>query len=892
MSTEKLTAQLIVEIDPKSMSQSEKELERLASPEAIKMSIDLNSLRRQLDVLKRALKEAMEVWDIWLANKIWGEIEITKKKITLLNRELTNFTRTWNKDVSVLWQYFQKLWVDIDNWAGKILTALWGSLAQSAANGLNKIGLWATDLWKRLQEAWVSAEATWMTLGKMFWSWLILAGIAAVWVALYKLWTSAIILWDKLEQASLSFGVMLWWADKAAALLKDLTEFAKKTPFELAWIRDSAKQLLAFGIWADSIVWTLKILGDTAAATWTPLSQIAYAYWQVRTAWQLYGSELRQFTQAWVPLLAELAKMYWVTEAKAKKMVEDWKVWFNDVQQAFVNMTSKWGKFFNMMEVQSTTLTGKVSNLKDTFNSFLEEIGTALLPAAKMFVDITAWLFQRFRDSFKWMQIITTILTAYVIDRFYAVKSSLYSAATFLQQFWVIWYWIFAQLWDNAFVMVKNVWIAFDNLPAYIQWGLQKSLDVLNVFFQSAEQAFIDLWTLFGKEWKLAKWLDVKLDFAWPIKEYESFGSAQLESAVAQVQALNLQKEAYKDNMTEMQDINKVALKEYLTDATSQEDAAKGLNYNLAKIAEDWNADDEKAKKKWADIAKKAEAERKKIMEEAVRNQKKVFQNMKDRREEEIKSIKDYIKKLNDALKDIQDIEKDIQWVNQDAYWKTQDAAWSQYRQLLESKKSLTWDPEKVAELEAIVAQIKELESSWLMDTQTTMKEQSRAWLDKPWQDRFDFQAKLWEIAMEKANKEAELQKKKQEIEANVWMKKEQIKSELLLQEERKVKNEKALKKYEEIINLIEKGITDNTQKEIDKRMSLYAQEEQRLLRLIELRMQAWYAVGAIAPPPVSNTTNNNANVTVNANVANSVDINTLANTLARKIQLSSKWVS
>jgi hypothetical protein len=71
--------------------------------------------------------------------------------------------------------------------------------------------------------------------------------------------------------------------------------------------------------------------------------------------------------------------------------------------------------------------------------------------------------------------------------------------------------------------------------------------------------------------------------------------------------------------------------------------------------------------------------------------------------------------------------------------------------------------------------------------------------------------------------------------------------------------------------------------------MSLYAMEEQRLLRLIELRMQAGYAVGAIAPAPVANTTNNNANVTVNANVANSVDMNALANTLARKIQLSSK---
>lgn len=68
-------------------------------------------------------------------------------------------------------------------------------------------------------------------------------------------------------------------------------------------------------------------------------------------------------------------------------MITDNLVGFNDVQQAFVNMTSEGGKFFNLMDRQSLTLTGKISNLKDSFNQLLEEGGGGLVPFAKTFID-------------------------------------------------------------------------------------------------------------------------------------------------------------------------------------------------------------------------------------------------------------------------------------------------------------------------------------------------------------------------------------------------------------------------------------------------------------------------------------------------------------------------
>lgn len=905
MAKEQLEAEVVVSIDQSSLKQSEQEMKRLQSPEAIKMAIDLWALRRQLDVLKWALREAVKAWDIDLANKLWWQVEILKKQITGLNREMTNFVRTGDKEVSVLWKMFQQVGVDINSGFWKVLSAITWSFAQWASNALNKVWLWATQLWQRLQQVGVDAEKSWSTLWNLLWKWALIAWIAAVWTAVYELWKQALFLWDKYEQASLSFKVMLWSWEQAKQLLADLSLFASKTPFEIQWIRDSAKQLLAFGISGNSIIWTLKILWDAAAATGTPLEQIAYAYGQVRTANQLYGTELRQFVNAGIPILWELAKMYGVTEQAAKKMVEDGKISFNDVQEAFRRMSSEWWKFADMMWVQAETLTWKWSNLKDRFTMFLEEMWTAMLPAAKMVVDGLSWLFDQFSNSFKWMQMITTIVTAFIIDRWYYLADVFNGVVVFLKKFKIIWTAAFQQLWDNVDIMIQNVWIAFDNLPAYIEWGLNKALESINGFVNKAWEMLNNVSEFFWKKWWLVWKVDFKLDFAWPVKQYKELSTAISDAWVDQALALDVQRTQYQQHTAEMQDLNKQALKDYLTDATSQVNASKWLNYNLEKVAWDWAKQDEKSKKKAADAAKKAEKEKQKIYEDSIKFQKKVFDNAIKLREDDLKATEEYIAKIKTALKDIKDVEKEISKVWTDSQKQTLDASWERYRTLLDQQKDAQKELEAATReywaglvqpeqkrLDSIIAQIKELENSGLLDQNTKAKEQQRASLSETDQARFDFQDKLWQIAIDKANKQAELQAKKTEIEEKLWLSKYQAEQELIVQEKRKNANEIALTKYKDIIALIDKWITDNTQKEIDKRMSLYAQEEQRLLRLIELRMQAGYAVGAISQAPVTNTTNNNANVTVNANVANSVDIDNLAKTLARRVTLWEKGIN
>lgn len=177
------------------------------------------------------------------------------------------------------------------------------------------------------------------------------------------------------EQSRIAFETMLGSADKAKKMLKDVSDFAAKTPFELPEVVTGAKQLLAYNIEADKIIPTFKALGNIAAGVGKDkLPQLILAFGQVKAATKLTGQELRQFTEAGVPMLATLATQMGKTEGEIKKMVEEGKVGFADVEKALFGMSEQGGKFANLMEKQSLTLGGVLSNLSDNFGRIGREI--------------------------------------------------------------------------------------------------------------------------------------------------------------------------------------------------------------------------------------------------------------------------------------------------------------------------------------------------------------------------------------------------------------------------------------------------------------------------------------------------------------------------------------
>jgi tape measure domain-containing protein len=177
-----------------------------------------------------------------------------------------------------------------------------------------------------------------------------------------------------LEQTSVAFKTMLGDAGKAEALLGDLADFAKTTPFELTGIQQSAKQLLAYGFQSEEIIGTLGQLGDVSAGLGVPIQQLGLALGQVKAKTRLAGGEMLQFVNAGVPMRELLSEQLGVAVSEVDDLMSKGLITYDDVAAAFKTMTSEGGRFFNLMDEQSATAGGIISNLKDEFTLFALEV--------------------------------------------------------------------------------------------------------------------------------------------------------------------------------------------------------------------------------------------------------------------------------------------------------------------------------------------------------------------------------------------------------------------------------------------------------------------------------------------------------------------------------------
>ena len=218
-----------------------------------------------------------------------------------------------------------------------------------------------------------------------------LAGATAVigfGVALAKVGVSSLKVAADFEQTQVAFTTMLGSAEAAQELLKELADFGKRTPFTLTDVEKNAKLLLAMGIEVDKLLPTLKSLGDVSAGLSVPLERIALNFGQVKTQGKLTGRELRDFNIAGVPLIQEIAKNLGLTEQAIKEMVSAGEIGFDIVEEAFRTMSSEGGKFEDLMTKQAETVSGKFSNLQDTFELMQREIGAALIPIVAELADV------------------------------------------------------------------------------------------------------------------------------------------------------------------------------------------------------------------------------------------------------------------------------------------------------------------------------------------------------------------------------------------------------------------------------------------------------------------------------------------------------------------------
>jgi tape measure domain-containing protein len=179
------------------------------------------------------------------------------------------------------------------------------------------------------------------------------------------------------QQLEVAFKTMLGSEDKANALMQQLVKTAATTPFDLQGVANGAKQLLAYGENVENINEDLIRLGNIAAGLSQPLGDIVYLYGTTMTQGRLYTQDLNQFTGRGIPMIRELAKQFGVAENEVKSLVEAGKVGFPEVQKVIMSLTNEGGMFYNLMQEQSKTITGQISNIEDAISTMFNEIGKA-----------------------------------------------------------------------------------------------------------------------------------------------------------------------------------------------------------------------------------------------------------------------------------------------------------------------------------------------------------------------------------------------------------------------------------------------------------------------------------------------------------------------------------
>jgi hypothetical protein len=181
------------------------------------------------------------------------------------------------------------------------------------------------------------------------------------------------------ESLEMSFGTMLRSMENGKTLMKDLQNYNLATSFQFEEVAGAGKSLLAFGFAQKEIIPQMKMIGDISAGVGINIGELADLYGKARVQGRLFGEDINQIQGRGIPIIEELKKQFKGANVNIKQMTADGKIGFENLEKAFVSLTSEGGMFFNMTANQSTTLGGLYSNLQDSVTQNLRTIGDSIV---------------------------------------------------------------------------------------------------------------------------------------------------------------------------------------------------------------------------------------------------------------------------------------------------------------------------------------------------------------------------------------------------------------------------------------------------------------------------------------------------------------------------------
>jgi len=206
--------------------------------------------------------------------------------------------------------------------------------------------------------------------------------IAGVGVALGALGLASVKAAGQMEQTRIAFTTLLKDGEKAKSFLSELEKFAASTPFELPGVLDASKRLLAFGFSAEQVIPILTAVGDSAAALGIGeegIQRLTLAIGQMQAKGKVSAEEIKQLAEAGVPAWEMLANKIGTDIPTAMDKASKGQISAAEGIQAIISgMNSRFG---GMMEQQSQTINGIMSNIQDSVTQSMVVIGDKIIEA-------------------------------------------------------------------------------------------------------------------------------------------------------------------------------------------------------------------------------------------------------------------------------------------------------------------------------------------------------------------------------------------------------------------------------------------------------------------------------------------------------------------------------
>jgi tape measure domain-containing protein len=226
----------------------------------------------------------------------------------------------------------------------------------------------------------------------------------------------------EMEQTEIAFESMLRSAEKAKQVIGDLKGFSDVTPFEPDEVIAAGRSLIAFQEPVNQLVTTLTRVGNVSAGLKIPLGELTEIYGKARVNGRLMMEDINQLTGRGIPIIDELSKQFGVTEGEVRNLVSTGKVEFKNLEQAFIDLTSEGGMFFDLMGQQSKSALGLWSTIQGALKDIFRGIGDVLIkeldikPAMAGMIEALRGFQQSFIPVFKAVIQITREFATVVID--------------------------------------------------------------------------------------------------------------------------------------------------------------------------------------------------------------------------------------------------------------------------------------------------------------------------------------------------------------------------------------------------------------------------------------------------------------------------------------------